>query len=62
MSGPHEMDKFLGDFRWNDLTADEQELIGFGIREAAELRPEMLTKEELVDIARFVRFARRRRE
>ncbi len=47
--------------RRNDLNPDEPEMIGSGTREAAELRPDMLTKEELDDIARFVRFAKRRR-
>lgn len=60
MSDPHEMDKFLGNFRWDDLNPDEQEMVGSALREAGELRPEMLTTEELDDIARFVRFARRR--
>ncbi len=60
MSDPHEMDKFLGNVRWNDLNHDEQEMIGSALREAAELRPDELTREELDDIALFVRFAQRR--
>lgn len=54
------MDTFLGgELAWNDFTPDEQEMIGSGIQEAAKLRPGWLTKEELEDIARFVRFAQR---
>ena len=56
------MDKYLGDFGWNELTPNEQELIGFGLREVAERRPDWRTKEEIDSIARFVRFARWRRE
>jgi hypothetical protein len=58
------MDKFLGNIRWNDLNPDEQDLIVFTLQAAAKLRlvrPDMLTKEELDDIARFVRFAQRRK-
>ncbi len=50
--------------RWNDLSPDEQDLIVFALRASAKLRPvrpDMLTKEELDDIARFVRFAQRRK-
>ena len=36
-------------------------MIGSVLREAAKLRPDMLTREELDDIARFVRFAQRRK-
>ena len=36
-------------------------MIGSALREAAELRHDKLTKEELDDIARFVRFAQRRK-
>ncbi len=61
MSDPYEKDKYLGNVRWNDFTPDEQEMIGSGIQEAAKLRPGWLTREELEDIARFVKFARRRR-
>ena len=39
------------------MNPDEQEMIGSALREAAERRPDKLTKEELDDIARFVRFA-----
>ena len=58
------MDKFLENVRWNDLDPDEQDLIVFALRAAAKLRPvrpDMLTREELDDIARFVRFAQRRK-
>ena len=56
------MDTFLGgELAWNDFTPDEQELIGFTTHEAAKLRPGWLTKEELDSIARFVRFAQRRK-
>ena len=59
----HPMDRYLGaDLGWDEFTPDEQELIGYGIREAAKLRPGWLTKEELEDIARFVRFAHERQE
>ena len=61
MSDPHEMHMFLGNCSWNDLNPDEQDMIGSDLWEAAELRPDMLTKEELDDIARFVRFAQRRK-
>ncbi len=36
-------------------------MIGSALREAAELRPDELTREELDDIARLVRFAKRRK-
>ncbi len=61
MSDPHEMDKFLRNFRWNDLDPDEQVMIGFGLLDAVKLRPDMLTRQELDDIAQFVRFAQRRK-
>ena len=61
MSDPHEMDKYLGNLRWNDLDPDEQELIGLAIWQAAKLRSDVLTTEELDDIARFVRLAQRRK-
>ncbi len=61
MSDPHEMDKFLENFRWNDLNPDDQVMIGFALLNAAEVRPDMLTREELDDIARFVRLAQRRK-
>ena len=58
----HPMDTFLGgELGWNDFTSDEQAMIGSGIQEAAELRPGWLAEEELEDIARFVRFAKRRK-
>ena len=40
MSDPHEMDRYLGNFSWNDLNPDEQEIIGSALWEAAELRPD----------------------
>ncbi len=61
MSDPHEMDKYLGNLRWNDLDPDQQELIGLARWQAAKLRPEVLTTEDLDDIARFVRLAQRRK-
>ena len=61
MSDPHEMDKFLENFRWNDLNPDDQVMIGLALLNAAEVRPDMLTREELDDIARFVRLAQRRK-
>ena len=60
VSDPHEMDTV----RWNDLNPDEQDLIVLALRAGAKLRPvrpDMLTQEELDDIARFVRFAQRRK-
>ena len=58
----HPMDKYLGaDLGWNEFTPAEQEMIGSGIQEAAKLRPGWLTREELDDIAKFVRFAQRRK-
>ena len=61
MSDPHEMDKFLENFRWNDLNPDDQVVIGLALLHAAEVQPDMLTAEELDDIARYVRIARRRK-
>ena len=61
MSDPHEMDKFQRKFRRNDLDPDESVMIGFALLEAVKLRPDMLTREELDDIARFVRLAQRRK-
>ena len=56
------MDKYIGgEGGWNEFTPDEQVMLGSAIAEAAELRPDWLTKEELEDIARFVRFAKRRK-
>ena len=55
------MDKYLRNFGWDELTRDEQELIGHTIHEAAKLRPDWLTQEELDSIARFVRFAKDRK-
>ncbi len=58
----HPMDKYIGgDGGWNDFTPEEQVMLGSAIAEAAELRPDWLTKEELDDIAGFVRFAQRRK-
>ena len=34
------MDRYLGNFSWNDLNPDEQEIIGSALWEAAELRPD----------------------
>ncbi len=61
VSDPHEMDKFLENFHWNDLNPDDQVMIGLALLNAAEVRPDMLTREELDDIARFVRLAQRRK-
>ncbi len=61
VSDPHEMDKFLENFHWNDLNPDDQVMIGLALLNAAEVRPDMLTREELDDIARFVRLAHRRK-
>ena len=47
MSDRHGMDKFLGNFRWNDLNPDEQELVVFALLDAAKLRSDMLTRDEL---------------
>ena len=55
------MDKYLGNFGWNELTPDEQELIGRTIHEASKLHPGWLNQEELNSIARFVRFVKRRK-
>ena len=61
MSDPHDMDKFLENFRWNDLNPDDQVVIGLALLHAAEVQPDMPTAEELDDIARYVRIARRRK-
>ena len=61
MSERHEMDRFLGNFRWKDLNPDQQELVVFALPDAAKLRPDMLTREELDDIARFVRLSQGRK-
>ena len=37
-------------------------MIGLALREGAKFRPDMLTGEELDDLARFVRFAQGRNE
>ena len=55
------MDKFLENFRWNDLNPDDQVVIGLALLHTAEARPDVLTAEELDDIARYVRIARRRK-
>lgn len=60
MSDPHEMENV----RWNDLNPDEQDLIVLAYGQgpsSAPSAPDMLTQEELDDIARFVRFAQRRK-
>ena len=49
-----------GNFSWNDLNPDDQVMIGLALLKAAEVRPDMRTREELDDIARFVRLAQRR--
>ena len=54
----HPMDKYLGNFGWNDLSPDEQEMIGYRMRETAKALPGWLTQEELEDIARYVTVAR----
>ncbi len=61
MSDPHEMDKFLENFRWNDLNPNDQVVVGLALLHAAEVRPDMLTRGQLDDIARFVRLAQRRK-
>ena len=61
VSDPHEMDKFLENFRWNDLNPNDQVVVGLALLHAAEVRPDMLTRRELDDIARFVRVAQRRK-
>ncbi len=61
MSDPHEMDKFLENVRWNDLNPNDQVIVGLALLHAAEVRPDVLTREELDDIARFVRLAHRRK-
>jgi len=43
------------------LNPDDQVMIGLALPKAAEVRPNMLTTEELDDIARFVRLAQRRK-
>ena len=55
------MDKYIGNFGWDELTHDEQELIGHTIHEVAKLRPDWLSQEELDSIARFVRSAKDRK-
>ena len=55
------MDKRLGNLGWNELTPDEQELIGYTMPEAAKLHPGWLTQEKLDSIARFVRFTQQRK-
>ena len=61
VSDPHEMDKFLENVRWNDLNPNDQVIVGLALLHAAEVRPDVLTREELDDIARFVRLAHRRK-
>ena len=60
MSDPHEMDKFLENFRWNDLNPDDQVMIGLTLLGVIEAHPEMLTREERDDVALFVGIAQRR--
>ena len=59
MSDPHEMDKFLENFRWNDLNPDDQVMIGLTLLGVTEAHPDMLTREERDDVARFVGIAQR---
>ena len=47
----------LGNLRWNDSNPDKQEMIEPALPEAAKLRLDKLTREDLDDIARFVTFA-----
>ena len=60
MSDPHEMDKYLENVRWNDLNPDDQVMIGLTLLRVIEAHPDMLTREERDDVARFVRIAQRR--
>ncbi len=39
------MDKYLGNFGWNELTLDEQELIGHTMHEAPKIHLGWLTQE-----------------
>ncbi len=55
------MDKYLGNFGWNELTPDEQELIGHTMHEASKIHLGWLTQEELDSIARFVRLTQQRK-
>ncbi len=60
MSDPHKMDKYLGSLRWNDLNPDDQVMIGLTLLGVIEAHPDMLTREERDDVARFVGIAQRR--
>ena len=60
MSDSHEMDKNLGSLRWNDLNPDDQVMIGLTLLGVTEAHPDMLTREERDDVARFVGIAQRR--
>ena len=43
----HPMDKYIGgEGGWNEFTPDEQVMLGSAIAEAAELRPDWLSREE----------------
>ena len=59
MSDSHEMDKNLGSLRWNDLNPDDQVMIGLTLLGVTEAHPDMLTREERDDVARFVGIAQR---
>ncbi len=61
MSDPHEMDKYLGSLRWNDLNPDDQVMIGLTLLGVTEAHPDMLTREERDDLARYVRISQRRK-
>ncbi len=59
MSDPHEMDKYLQNVRWNDLNPDDQVMTGLTLLGVIEAHPDMLTREERDDVARFVGIAQR---
>ena len=59
MSDAHEMDKYLENVRWNDLNPDDQVMIGLTLLGVIEAHPDMLTREERDDVARFVGIAQR---
>ena len=60
MSDPHEMDKYLANVRWNDLSPDDQVTIGLTLLGVIEAHADMLSREERDDVARFVGIAQRR--
>ena len=57
---PNEFEELRG-VGWNDLSLDEQEVVGHTIHEASKLHPGWLNQEELDSIARFVRFTQQRK-